>query len=226
MLPLAPLDHNTAKSLLRPSGQHLPYQEEDRRAWALEDRSLFSNEHFFDPFLVEPGIYEELRTKPLLRVWDSFSGSIPNRSCGNRMLARLPRGELATFDTRKTSLARHANQRNQIHTPYISFTSSVDAAVRLANERKRPRGDQHIVVVDPWYRLQRGLPVLDMGKEMREYGVQNPYGEDYYTDHYLCLWEITPEEVIGTWSCNYLRQVDGWYENIIMQEFRKHRAAQ
>ncbi|GAB7325653.1 hypothetical protein MBLNU13_g09631t1 [Cladosporium sp. NU13] len=222
MAPSADLDHNTAKGLLRPFGQYFPNQEEERRSWSV-DRSLFSTAQLVNPFIGYSAIYKELRAKPLLRVWDTLSGSIPDKSCGNRMLARLSRGELATIDTRKTSLVHHANQTNKVPTPYISFTSSLDAAVKLANERLRPRGDQHIVVIDPWYRLQRGLPILDMGKEMEEYGVKNPYREDYYTDHYICLWEVTPEEVVDTWSCNCLRQVDGWYENIIIPAFRKHR---
>ena len=161
----------------------------------------------------------------MLRVWDTFAGSIPDEDLKNRMLARLPRGELTTHEVRKTSLALHADNSKRIPTPYISFTSSLDAAIRLANERKHQwhRGDQNIVVIDPWYRLQRGLPILDMGKEMEQYGVENPYRENYYTDHYICLWEVTPAEVVGTWSCNFLRRVDGWYENIIMPEFRKHR---
>ena len=65
------------------------------------------------------------------------------------MLARLPRGELATIDTRKTSLARHTKQKSKIPMPYISFTSSLDAAVKLANRRVHERDDQHIVVIDP-----------------------------------------------------------------------------
>lgn len=219
------LDDSTAQSLLWPGGQYFPKQEEARRSWSV-NRSLLGTGRLANPF-GHPSIYRELEDRPLLRVWDTRSGSRPDKHPKNRMLARLQREELATIETRKKTLEQHANQRNKIPTPYISFTSSLDAAIRLANKRNPQRGDQNIVVIDPWYRLQRGLPILDMGKEMEEYGVKRPYRENYYTDHYICLWEVTPAEVVGTWSCNDLRDVDDWYENIIMPAFRehKHRAA-
>jgi hypothetical protein len=178
-----------------------------------------------NPFLQDSGIYKELQTKPLLRVWDTFSGSIPS---GNRMLARRPREELATNDARKTSLTLHANHKNhEVPTPYISFTSCPHAAKRLANKRinEGRRGDQNLVVIDPWYRLQHGLPILDMAKEAEWYGIDSPYRENYFTDHYVCLWEVTPAEVVGTCRWDELCRDNGWYENIVMPAFERHRAA-
>jgi hypothetical protein len=144
------------------------------------------------------------------------------------MLARLPRGELATSEARKTSLELHANQQNQEPTPYISFTISPRAAVELANKRinEYNRGDQNLVVIDPGYRLKNGLPVLDMAKEAECYGVKSPYREDYFTDHYLCLWEVTPAEVVGTYSWDRLVEDEDWYEKTVMPAFERHRTAQ
>ena len=61
--------------------------------------------------------------------------------------------------------------------------------------------------------------------EMDWYGIKNPYREDFYSDHYLCLWEVTPDEVVGTWSWEELQKDRGWYENIIMSAFEMHRRA-
>ena len=61
-IPSAPLDHSTAKGLLRPCGQYLPGQEEGRRPWAL-DRSLFSTGQLVNPFGY-PAMYRELEDRP------------------------------------------------------------------------------------------------------------------------------------------------------------------
>ena len=117
----------------------------------------------------------------------------------------------------------HANHSNSVSTLYISFTSSPDAAVELANRRmRRRRGDQHLAVVDPGYRLLRGHPILDIAKEAERYGILGLYRENYFLDHYLCLWEVTPDEVIGIWRLDDLRKHDNWYKNIVMPAFEKH----
>lgn len=218
------LDYNTAKSLLQPSGQDYLQAEDIHHPW-LTEPSHHSDGQLANPFSEHSIIYKALEGKPLLRVWDTFSGSIPDAR--NRMLARLPRGELATKDARRASLTIHADQKNRKKTPYISFTSSPPAAVELVHDRMRytRRGDQNLVVIDPEYRLKRGLPIIDMGKEMQWYGVENPYTRNFFSDHYLCLWEVTPPEVVGIWSWDDLRRENGWYRNIIMPAFEKHRTA-
>jgi hypothetical protein len=60
---------------------------------------------------------------PLLRVWDKNSGSHPDQS--DRMLARLPRQRLGSRESRKKSLATHADYQIWEPTPFISFTASV-----------------------------------------------------------------------------------------------------
>lgn len=146
------VDHSTTQVLLRPSGQDRLEAEDYKHSW-LAYPSLDSNGHPADPFAEHSSTYLKLQDIPLLRVWDSVSGSKPEPSSGNRMRARLRRGVLATRDVRKTSLEIHADQNKWTNTPYISFTSSPSAAVRLANQRHNARrGDQNLVVIDPGYR--------------------------------------------------------------------------
>lgn len=218
------LDHNTAKSLLQPSGQDHFQAEDEHHPW-LTEPSHHSDGQLANPFSEHSSIYKALEGKPLLRVWDTFSGSIPDAR--NRMLARLPRGRLATKEARRASLTTHADQSIWEETPYISFTSSPRAAVELVHDRMcyTWRGDQNLVVIDPEYRLKRGLPIIDMGTEMKWYGVENPYTRNFFSDHYVCLWEVTPPEVVGIWSWDELRRENGWYRNIIMPAFEKHRTA-
>lgn len=221
-----PLDHITAVGLLRPSGQDYFQAEDIRHSW-LTYPSQHSDEQIINPFAGHSSIYKALEGKPLLRVWDTSSGSIPDPLRKNRMLARLPRGELATKYIRRASLATHAALKVREKTPYISFTSSPAAAVKLIHDKPTWRGDQNLVAIDPEYRLQHGLPILDMGKEMEVYGVEDPYPykENYFVDHYVCLWEVTPAEVVGTWRWDELRRDNGWYENVIMPAFEAHRVA-
>jgi len=219
------LDYSTTQNLLRPSEQDFLQAEDYKHSW-LAKPSLNRDGQLVNPYIEHHGIYKDLEGKPLLRVWDTCSGSIPDHSSG-RMQARLSRGVLATREARKTSLATHIDLRTWINTPYISFTSSPRAASELVHDRIcfTRRGDQNLVAIDPGYRLQRGLPILDMAKEAERYGVKNPYTRDFFSDHYLCLWEVTPAEVVGTWPWNKLREADNWYENIVMPAFKERRAA-
>jgi hypothetical protein len=224
----APLDHSTTRILLRPSEQDYIQAEDYKHSW-LAHLSQNREGHLVNSFAELSITHSNIPAKPLLRVYDTFSGSIPDHSSKNRMLARLPRAELATHDARKTSLAIHADNGNWTDTPYISFTSRPGAASDLAEFRrlKRPkRGDQYLVAIDPRHRLRRGLPILDMKQEMEAYGVDNPYGYDYYTDHYVCLWEVTPGEIIRIWSWNDLRKDEDWYENIVVPAFQRHGTTQ
>lgn len=215
---IPPLEHSLTRGLLQPSERSMFKSEEDMHPWTV----------YLNRFTEYTRIYRALETRPLLRVWDTCSGSIPDQSAENRMLARLPRGELVTKEVRKASLAVHADNGNWTDTPYISFTSRPDAASDLAEFRRleRPkRGDQYLVAIDPRHRLLQGLPILNMKHEMAVYRVDNPYDYDYYTDHYVCLWKVTPGEIIRIWSWNDLRRDNNWYENIIMPAFRAHGTA-
>lgn len=160
--------------------------------------------------------------QPLLRIWDRCSGSQPGRS--NRLLSRAPRQPLRTRETRKESLNIHANHAKWEPTPFISFTTEKAALQDLADMRvEKKRGRQTLTVVNPNVRVANRMPILDMAAEMAYYGVQNPYGRSsYYRNHYLCLWEVTEEEVVGNWAWDDLKEITNWYDEIILQEFMKH----
>ncbi|KAL2861063.1 uncharacterized protein BJX67DRAFT_367381 [Aspergillus lucknowensis] len=179
------------------------YMEEDAHPWG----SVFS---------AKPNL-------PLLRTWDGFSGSQPSET--GRMLARSPRERLDTLKARKTFLSIHPNYRIWEPTPFISFTQSPQQLQDIANEREERRNRfQTITVINSNVRMQKGLPMLNMEFEMGHYRVPNPYHQanDYYKDHYICLWEVTEEEFVGNWDWRSLVGSDRWYEQIILPAFRAH----
>jgi hypothetical protein len=157
---------------------------------------------------------------PLLRIWDPYSGSIPDKQ--NRMSSRAPNRRLDTIDSRKISLATHINHSSWTPTPYISFTSSPVAVEKLAEQRRPRRGPQTLTVIDPNIRLRNGLPILDFAAEMEHYNISNPYGsrDRYCIDHYLCLWQVTENEIIGQWEWDELVVSGNWYQDIVMPAFR------
>ncbi|KAI1562989.1 hypothetical protein PtrEW7m1_010748 [Pyrenophora tritici-repentis] len=146
---------------------------------------------------------------PLLRIWDIMSGSQPDED--NRMLSRLPNQPLNTEQARKDSLAIHLDHKNWTPTPYTSFTKSASAIGELAKLRmSRKRGVQTLTVIDPAVRLRSGLPILDVAAEMEYYCIPDPYkkGSKYYIDHYVCLWEVTAEEIVGHCHGNHRGPLD------------------
>jgi len=58
---------------------------------------------------------------------------------------------------------------------------------------------------------------------MEHYGTADPYGKlnEYYKDHYVCLWEVTTREIVGDWQWNDLVGHENWYQEIIMPAFRR-----
>lgn len=130
---------------------------------------------------------------------------------------------LDTLQNRRKSLAAHLDHKNwHIPGPFISFTTSQTRIEDLARMRLDRRGSQTLTVIDPRRRINNGLPVLDVEAEMEFYSIPNPYGKgnEYYIDHYVCLWEVTEDEIVGNWSWDDLKDDAGWYENIIMPAFR------
>lgn len=105
------------------------------------------------------------------------------------MTSRAPYERLDTYGSRKDSLTIHINHKDWRPTPYISFTTSPMAVQEIADMRRGRRGPQKLIVVDPNFRLQKGLPILDVAAEMRHYGIKDPYrkGGQYYGNHYVYL---------------------------------------
>ncbi|GJN84547.1 hypothetical protein PLIIFM63780_008104 [Purpureocillium lilacinum] len=165
--------------------------------------------------------------KPLLRLWDWASGSQPDES---GMRAYASRKRLDTAGTREKTLAQHIYYGNKEPTPYISFTSLPKAIEKLARRRdtNKNRGPHRLVAINPGVRRAKGLPVLDVGAEMEHYGIEDPYCDsDYYENHYACLWEVTPEEIVGQWTWKKLMKnnKEDWYKEIVLPAFQQHNNA-
>lgn len=139
------------------------------------------------------------------------------------MKARASRQCLDIWESRKISLATHINHKNQEPTPYISFQTCPAAIQELADWRANRRGPQTLTVVDPNTRIADGQPILDVGAEMDQYGLEDPYGRSnqYYINHYLCLWEVTGREIIGHWAWADLVAIEQWYKEIILPAFKR-----
>ncbi|OJD14935.1 hypothetical protein ACJ73_09028 [Blastomyces percursus] len=108
-----PLTQAIVQSLL-----NSPFQtEDDVHSWALEISADLS--------------------PPLLRTWDSWSGSQPDAM--GRMFSRSPRERLDTAKARKIFLAIHADHKIWHPTPFISFTQSPDEPQENAERRVQKR---------------------------------------------------------------------------------------
>jgi hypothetical protein len=107
--------------------------------------------------------------------------------------------------------------------PYVSFTTSPGQIETLAGMRRGKRGAQTLTVIDPNERIRNGLPVLNIAAEMRHYDIPDPYGgsNDYYIDHYVCLWQVTGAEIVGHWDWSRLAENEHWYDEIIIPAFER-----
>ncbi|KAF9885327.1 hypothetical protein FE257_013044 [Aspergillus nanangensis] len=159
---------------------------------------------------------------PLLRVWDRNSGSQPDTT--DRMQARSPRLELGSRESRKTSLATHANYTLWNPTPFISFTASESGLQNFLSRRKGPSYPRKLTVINPNVRIAKGLPMIEMQSELRYYGREDPYrkGYSHYEDEYLCLWEVTPDEIVKHWDWDFLSENVHWYEDEVLPAFKEH----
>ncbi|RSL66150.1 hypothetical protein CEP54_003948 [Fusarium duplospermum] len=197
-----------------------PTPEEERDAsvsWAQDQRN-------WKPF---PGeFYVGHVDVPLLRTWDRMSGSQPDED--GHMFARNREQRLHTDEVRRDTLELHLNHSNwAVKTPYISFQASEQGLRKLADLRKiRGRSMQRITVIDPEVRLRAGWPVLSVGEEMRHYGITQDvyrYPPREHDDHYVCLWRVEKEEIVGHWLWDDLSQNPDWYNTVILPAFRQFR---
>jgi hypothetical protein len=164
-------------------------------------------------------IFQKL-DRPLLRIWDSWSGSQPDghNRCRNHLISFLTQSKLVN------TLTIHLDNKKWLPTAYISFTTSASAIKDLATSRiDRRRGVQTLTVINPAARLSNGLPLLNVAAEMEYYRIPDPYnsGSRYYIDHYVCLWEVTEEEIVDHYKWEELAKTTNWYEDVIMPAFRK-----
>ncbi|KAI1409585.1 hypothetical protein F5Y13DRAFT_181886 [Hypoxylon sp. FL1857] len=182
------------------------------------ERSVFENEERLHPWRARPS---QSFQKPLLRIWDKWSGSKVT-PWEKRMLARDPSMRLDNYKSRQSSLGMHLNHKERTEGPYISFTTSPTAIEILAEMRiRRKRGAQTLSVIDPNSRIRNGLPILDVEAEKGHYNIPDPYkkGNEYYRNHYVCLWQVTEAEIVGQWEWDDLANNENWYQEI-MHAFR------
>lgn len=228
MAELPHLDHVVAGKLLHlPSSNMNPFRKEEEEAhpWGM-DRILRFIQFPLIPFhehTTRWGMDKLLSfTVPLLRTWDHYSGSQPDQE--HRMFARASRQRLDTHKTRVWALAAHAKHHIWEDTPFISFTSCPSALHSIASNRIEKRGAQTLTVINPNIRIAKRLPIINMIFEMKHYEVPDPSQKSYlyYKDQYLCLWEVTPDEVVGSWDWEELSENEKWYDEIIMPAFKEH----
>lgn len=198
--------------------------EEFRHPWSINDRTLsWVGRGDYGPFFGSvPAV-----SGPLMRVWDCMSGSQPDESY--RMLARAPYEHLRTYEARRETLETHINHRHWTPTPYISFSSDPERLGLLARIRnaKGNRGSQSLVVIDPEVRRRCGLPFVGVAKEMQHYKIERPEHHrdaDYSFGHYVCLWEVTPAEVVGHCAWDDIGDYNSWYKDIVIPAIRNFRA--
>lgn len=217
------LTRNVACSLLDVRERSIFIEADHARPWAKQ--VMLDNNGLLTDF--NDRTYRELWDKGLMRICDRVSG-IPGPD--RRIFARDCRRLLNTREARVETLTIQPNNADWRPTPYLSFTNSPHALQKLADKRLHEgnRGAQFLVVVDPRSRLKKGLPILNFGAEARHYGIQLPPGTDYsfHDDHYLCLWEVTPEELVGCWRWDQLRTDPDWYTNVVCPALLQHQAGQ
>ena len=199
------INHHKTSTLLSPESKTVFLTEEQLHSWSTGRSQSFD--------------------RPLLRVWDRCSGSQPDET--GCMKSRAPLQRLDTVESRKTSLTTHLNHKEWTPTPYISFTISPAAIQDLATFRsqRKYRGVQTLTVIDPNTRTRDHLPILGVAAEMDHYEIPDPYGKSnqYYVNHYVCLWQVTEREIVGHWLWDDLVMNEDWYEQIIMPAFRNFR---
>ena len=180
--------------------------EQDVRTWTVPPDPFYTVDDF-----------------PLMRIRDIHTGDGPDSRSG-AMHARSPRACLDTRTARKHMLTVHADYRIWTPTPFLSFTDSPSDIEVRAEKRLSSRGSQILTVINGNTRRHKGLPLLKSKDEMMYYGVRDPYSRNYqyYQTEYLCLWEVSVEEIVAHLSWDDVRKDPAWYENTILPAFHGH----
>jgi hypothetical protein len=137
------------------------------------------------------------------------------------MLARDPTLRLDTFEIRKETLQSHLSPVNKGATPYISFLAD-PSKLEIEIQRKQVDGrSQRVTLVNPRARLRLHLPILRFADEFQHYKLYNPTRSDFFSSHWICLWEVTPDEVVWTWDWDDLKGNPQGYEQIVLPALRR-----
>ncbi|KAF5239385.1 hypothetical protein FAUST_4950 [Fusarium austroamericanum] len=170
-------------------------------------------------------VRRDLADRPLLRTYDRMSGSLPDES--GDMYARAPDMPLRTSQARQSTLDTHIRNDEWSAIPYISFTPSPEALENFANFRRTQpyRKNQTIVVIDPMVRLEAHRLVINYGEEKRYYNIKVPYNlsQKELDSHYICLWEVRADEVVGHWSWDELSSKPNWYDDVVLPALKSFR---
>ncbi|KAJ5108846.1 hypothetical protein N7456_005521 [Penicillium angulare] len=123
----------------------------------------------------------------------------------------------------KKELKRHGRYKNRKPTPFISFDTSPKAIEALANKQNNPRRKQWLTVINPAIRMKKGLPILNVDTARNYFTSQNCRSSSKSRkSNFICLWEVTCEEIVETWSWDDLCEDEDWYNNIVLPNFRVH----
>jgi hypothetical protein len=114
---------------------------------------------------------------------------------------------LACFDFRAQSLYLHL-RGSMTKSPYLQVCTNPeyvawDITRYLTSDIRSPC----LVVIDPRPRLRAGLPIIHYDSELGRYSTCVPADlsqvrerADISPDHWLCLREITAEEIVEEWN--------------------------
>lgn len=178
-------------------------------------------------------------TGPCFRAWDHRSQSqILNYKQG--FLSGASDSLLFDYASRQAALKDHADHGNRRKTPFISVTPSIhEIAWRVNKLKQKRRHKSHggfnikVSLINPYARLQSGMPMLKMSDELRYYGLQcimNESKRPYYVNEILMPFHIAPEEIIITYTWRTIEatmkderiSLEQWYKRHAMADFRKH----
>ncbi|PWY65971.1 hypothetical protein BO70DRAFT_433225 [Aspergillus heteromorphus CBS 117.55] len=112
----------------------------------------------------------------------------------------------------------HKNMFTWDGNPFIHCTSR-PFEVRC---RVRDWSQKTVTVINPNVRRAVQLPTLSLGDELESRSLGRPASNYEFVGEYLCLWEVTPDEIVGHWRATDLVGLHAWYTRAVMPAFREH----